>query len=136
MILPSRAVFDSYAILCFLKSEKGADRIQKYLEAARRHRITIFLNMINAGEIFYISYRRAGEQKAFETWGHVKNLPLQIVHNDETSTLQAAHFKGQYSFSYADAFAAATAILKSAVLITGDPEFKPLQEKMQIDWLR
>lgn len=136
MTLPPRAVLDSFALLCFLKSEKGADRIQKYLEEARRRKVALFLNMINAGEIFYITFRKEGEQKAFETWGLVKNLPLKIVQNDEKLVLQAAHFKGRHSFSYADAFAAATAISQSAHLVTGDPEFKALGEELLIDWLR
>lgn len=136
MTLPARAVLDSYALLCAAKSEKGADRVEKYLEAARRHRVALYLNMINAGEIFYITFRKEGEQKAFETWGLIKNLPLEIVQNDERMVLQAAHLKGRYSFSYADAFAAATAVSQSAHLVTGDPEFKALGEELLIDWLR
>ena len=32
-------------------------------------------------------------------------------------------------------FAAATAVAQSAVLVTGDPEFKPLEGLFSIDWL-
>lgn len=135
MRLPPSAVLDSYALLCFLKGEKGADRVEKYLNEARHHNVKLFFNMINAGEVFYITFREAGEQKAFETWGLVKNLPLEIVQNDESLVLKAAHLKAQYPFSYADAFAAATARWKSAVLVTADPEFKPLESLFQIDWL-
>lgn len=136
MILPPRAVLDSYALLCTAKSEKGADRVEKYLEAARHRRVALYLNMINAGEVFYITFRKEGEQKAFETWGLVKNLPLEIIQNDEELVLQAAHLKGRFTFSYADAFAAATALLKKATLVTGDPEFKALQGTLDIDWIR
>jgi len=136
MLLPSKAVLDSFAILSFLKGEKGASRVQKYLEGARRRRVGLFLNMINAGEVFYITFRKLGEQKAFETWGMVKNLPLQIVQNDEGLVMRAAHLKARYPFSYADAFAAATAAAESAVLVTGDPEFKTLEQELEVDWLR
>lgn len=136
MRLPAAAVLDSFALLTFLKSEPGADRVETYLQAAREEKVSLYLNMINAGEIFYITFRSEGEQKAFETWGLVKNLPLAIVQNDEFLVLQAAHLKGRFAFAYADAFAAATAHAKNAVLVTGDPEFRPLEGEIRIDWLK
>jgi predicted nucleic acid-binding protein len=36
---------------------------------------------------------------------------------------------------YADAFAAATAIAQDAAIVTGDPEFAPLRDLVEIDWL-
>ena len=38
--------------------------------------------------------------------------------------------------SYADCFAAALAKLRSAELITGDPEFKAVEGEIKIGWLR
>ena len=38
--------------------------------------------------------------------------------------------------SLADAFAAALAKEKKAELITGDPEFKPFEKEIKINWLR
>ena len=35
-----------------------------------------------------------------------------------------------------DAFAAAQAKDKKAELVTGDPEFKPLEEEIKINWLK
>ena len=136
MNLPQRAVLDSFAILCLLQGEKGADRVQTYLEAARRRKTTLSLNMINAGEVFYVTYRNEGEMRAFETWGLVKNFPVEIIQNDERMVLEAAHLKGRYPLSYADAFAAATSLRNEAVLVTGDPEFRPLSKFIEIDWLR
>ena len=136
MSLPLRAVLDSFALLSLLKGERGANRVQTYLEAAHRKKLALFLNMINAGEVFYVTYRNEGEMRAFETWGLVKNFPVEIIQNDERLVLEAAHLKGRYPLSYADAFAAATALRNEAVLVTGDPEFRPLSKLFQIDWLR
>ena len=36
----------------------------------------------------------------------------------------------------ADAFAAALAKTKSAELVTGDAEFKPLEKEIKINWLK
>ena len=51
--------------------------------------------------------------------------------------LEAAHLKGRYPISYADAFAVATAIRLRAPLVSGDPELKVFQESgvVEIDWI-
>jgi predicted nucleic acid-binding protein len=49
--------------------------------------------------------------------------------------MAAAHLKAGFSISYADAFAAATAQMHHAILLTGDPEFKALGELLQVEWL-
>ncbi len=38
--------------------------------------------------------------------------------------------------SYADAFAAGLAEMKKALLVTGDKEFKQIEEKIKIVWLQ
>jgi ribonuclease VapC len=37
--------------------------------------------------------------------------------------------------SYADCFAVACAVNESAVLVTGDPEFKAVSHLVQIEWM-
>ena len=48
----------------------------------------------------------------------------------------AADFKARFKFSLADAFAAALAKEKKTELVTGDPEFKPLEKEIKINWLK
>ena len=43
--------------------------------------------------------------------------------------------KATYRISLADAFAAALARRRKAELVTGDPEFKPLEREIKIRWL-
>jgi ribonuclease VapC len=38
--------------------------------------------------------------------------------------------------SFADCFAAALAKRTKAVLLTGDPEFKQVEQEIMIDWLK
>jgi len=45
---------------------------------------------------------------------------------------RANHFKAH---KLADAFAAALAKEKKTDLVTGDPEFKPLEKEIKINWL-
>jgi predicted nucleic acid-binding protein len=48
----------------------------------------------------------------------------------------AADFKPRFKLSLADAFAAALAKEKKTELITGDPEFKPLEKVIKVHWLK
>ncbi len=43
--------------------------------------------------------------------------------------------KAQYPISFADAFATATAIRMDAELLTGDPEFRRVEQLVKIRWL-
>jgi predicted nucleic acid-binding protein len=65
----------------------------------------------------------------------VQSLPIEIAPADQEAVLAAAHLKAGFSISYADAFAAATAQMHHAILLTGDPEFKALVELLQVEWL-
>ena len=51
--------------------------------------------------------------------------------------LAAAHIKACFPISYADAFAVVTAQDHGGVLMTGDPEFKPLAAAglVAVQWL-
>ena len=48
----------------------------------------------------------------------------------------AADFKSRFSFSLADAFAAALAKRHKAELVTGDPEFEQVEKEVKIGWLK
>ncbi len=41
-----------------------------------------------------------------------------------------------YRLNLADAFAAALAKEKKAVIVTGDPEFNALEKEIKINWLK
>ncbi|MBS7658926.1 PIN domain-containing protein [Candidatus Bathyarchaeota archaeon] len=47
--------------------------------------------------------------------------------NEETA-VKAGEFKAKYDISIADAFIAATAYLKSSIVISDDPDFKKIKE--------
>nr|CAI64266.1 hypothetical protein [uncultured archaeon] len=64
----------------------------------------------------------------------VKRLPIEFVQVDERIALIAGRVKATYSVSYADAFVVATAIMKEATIVTGDPEFKSID--MQVLWIQ
>ncbi|MBE3112405.1 MAG: PIN domain-containing protein [Acidobacteria bacterium] len=63
------------------------------------------------------------------------SLPLAVLDNSLEDVIAAARLKAVHARSYADCFAAATAIREQAPLVTGDPEFKKLGQAVEIDWI-
>src|SRR3972149_9913518 len=135
----SRFALDSFAVIAFLRDEEGADKIEKILKEAERGKNKLYMLIINLGEVYYNVLKEEGENLATGVWAKVKNYPVEFIDDlSENFLLSAARIKGRYPISYADAFAAATSIEKSASLITGDPDFKLLERdgKIKVLWIR
>jgi ribonuclease VapC len=85
--------------------------------------------------MYYIAYREGG-QDIIETYQlNVDKFPIQVVSPDQEITRLAAIIKATNKVSYADAFAAALANLKNASLVTGNPEFKQLENDINLIWI-
>jgi uncharacterized protein len=129
----TKSVLDAYALLAYLKKESGHARVRDLLALESS---SLFINSINVGEVFYILARAHGLKSAEYFQGVIlPSLPVSIVENALEDVLQAARIKAEHSLSFADCFAAATAIREGACLVTGDPEFKKLEGTLQIEWL-
>ncbi len=128
-------VLDSYALLAYFNSEEGDDVVKELLNTALDGEVTLYLSLINLGEIYYLIRRRRGMEKAQETLETLRSLPVTLCNVSEARVLAAADFKAEYPISYADAFAAALAQELGATLVTGDPEFKKLEPVFTISWL-
>ena len=130
-----RYVLDSYSLLAYAEDEKGADSVEDILTKALDNQAEIFLSVINWGEMYYIALREGGKERAELYRETFARYPITIVEANKELTLQAAHFKANYKISYADAFAAALAKNRKAVLVTGDKEFKSLENEIKINWI-
>ncbi len=128
-------VFDSYALLAFFQGEPAGQQVKEILTLALEGKARVYISLINIGEIFYITARKFGLEKAQEIINDLKDLPVSIEGVDLEKVLKAASIKAQIPLAYADAFAAALAKSLGAILVTGDPEFKPLEEDISILWL-
>jgi predicted nucleic acid-binding protein len=127
---------DSFALLCWLQGEKAASQIEGLLHRADQNLTQLFLNIINLGEIYYLIYRERGSEKAEHTLSMIESLPINLIISNKELTLKAAQLKALHPISYADAFCAATGIITKSIIVTGDPEFKHLKEKVKIKWLQ
>ena len=130
----SKYVLDSFAILAYLTEEEGADVVEDLLNKAKNGEVRLYLNYVNLGEVYYITIREKDVNDANESIALVKRLPIEFVQVDERIALIAGRVKATYSVSYADAFVVATAIMKEATIVTGDPEFKSID--MQVLWIQ
>ncbi len=119
-------VLDSYAMLAFFRNEEGAEKVAQLLHDAANDKYELYMPVINAGEVFYITYRKEGAAKADIALKALQQFPIHIVDADMEFTFSAANLKARYSLSFADAFAAALSIKRKATLITGDKEFDAL----------
>jgi len=130
-----RYVLDSYALIAYSRGEKGGDIVSDILEDSLHGRAELYLCVINWGEVYYITLRNFDVKRAELYKSTIAQYPIVIVEANKELTLQAAHYKAFHKMSYADAFAAATAKLKKAVLVTGDKEFKSIENEIKINWI-
>ncbi|MFH1212928.1 MAG: type II toxin-antitoxin system VapC family toxin [Candidatus Neomarinimicrobiota bacterium] len=130
-----RYVFDSFALLAYAENESGSATVSTILKDALAGKAVIFLSVINWGEMYYIAYREGGQDTAETYRTNFEQYPIKIVDTDKELTLLAATLKATNKISYADAFAAALTKLKNAELVTGDPEFKQLEDEINIVWI-
>ncbi len=120
----AKFVLDSYALLAFFRDEAGADDVEKLLNEAAEDKHELYVTVINAGEVYYMSCRKDSVAKANQVWDAMKKFPLHFIEVDMDLSLAAAKIKANYKLSFADAFAVAIAIQKKATLLTGDDEFE------------
>ncbi len=128
-------VLDSYALFSYIEGEKGANIVAEILKEGIYDKAEIFMSVINWGEVYYTVLREQNKEAAELYSRTIERYPITIVDVNRTSTLEAAEFKAFYKMSYADAFAVSLAQNKNAILVTGDKEFKAIENKVEITWI-
>jgi ribonuclease VapC len=128
-------IFDSHALLKFFQKEKGHEKVTQLLEEIRKTGVFKYINAINLGEIIYSTKKEFGDQKKLEVLANIERLNFTILSIPNNLIFQAAEYKAQYSLSYADCFALASAVEHKAILVTGDPEFKKVEHLVDIVWI-
>ncbi|QQR80369.1 MAG: type II toxin-antitoxin system VapC family toxin [Deltaproteobacteria bacterium] len=123
-------VLDTSALLTFQLNESGSDVVEEILLLAKRKKAHVYTSFITWTEVYYITSQRLGQNRALETLVQMKCLPIKRIESDEEQTLTAGDLKSHFSISLGDAFVAALAIQKKAVLIHKDPEFEPIKSNL------
>jgi predicted nucleic acid-binding protein len=95
----------------------------------------LLLNIFSWTEIYSSLLRTESKERADEAVGIISEFPITIVHADDELARMAANYRATTGIPYPSCFAAATAKIKAAELVTGDPEFKQLEGEIKILWL-
>lgn len=133
-------ILDSSALLALLNRERGSEQVESLLQTAAEGRTTVRLHRIHLCELYYILYRKGGEQVAEQMLKDVQGLPVRI--EDRISPLllrETGKIKASHRLSLADAFAAGLAKVREGILVTSDHrEFEALATtgEVQIQWVR
>jgi ribonuclease VapC len=128
-------VLDSYAMIAYFEDEAGADRVARILRQIIQGKVKGYMSVANWGEVYYNTMREEGVDEAEKVILQLDKFPIQIVEANRDLAYEAAKLKGKYGIAYADCFAVALSVKLNATLVTGDPEFKKVKERISFQWI-
>jgi predicted nucleic acid-binding protein len=133
-------VLDAHALMVLFNDEPGADEVEKILLKAESGTPKLLMSVVNWGEIYYSIVRGASQDIADSKAHEIAGMQIELVPvdvDDLQLVRQAALFKATKKMSYADCFAAALAKTRGAELMTGDLEFRVVENELKrIRWLK
>ncbi len=133
-----RLVLDSWPILQWLKGREPVySAFVALIDSAIVGEVQLHLSRINFGEVIY-TVRKAPDIASVE--GALRSFraaPFVLHTIDDALVDEAVELKSHHGISYADAFAAALAVRLSVPLVTGDREFRKLEEDglLELKWV-
>lgn len=133
--MTGRYVLDSYALLALLQDEPGAQEVEDLIVSDDTE---VTVSVINLGEVFYILARKIGKEAASTFERKVMETPKIVVADASWQRVKAAAvLKSIGGISFADCFGASLSLELDATLVTGDIEFKGLEETeaLKVMWL-
>lgn len=130
-----RYVFDAFSLLALIQDEPGAPKMQKILDGANKGEHELYISVVNLGEVIYGVWRKTNASNAERALAALDQLPIASVDVDRALVFRAVALKAMHRLHYADCFAAALAQQESATLVTGDPDFRQVEEFIPVEWL-
>ncbi len=125
-------VLDTSALLTLIEDEAGADVVQTLLEQARTGDIAILLSFMSFMEVSYITLQERGLEEALARIDLMTALPVLRVESTESLSILAAEIKAAHRLSLADAWVAALAKERGAILVHKDPEFEQIETLIEV----
>jgi predicted nucleic acid-binding protein len=132
----SPVVLDSFALVSLFHKETGWRKVRDILQTLLSQGEKALLCLINWGEFYYVTRRRAGQERADDALILLQQLPVSVVSVDEDLVREAATLKSEYPISYADAFCIATALRSTGQIVTNDPEYHAVEHLVKVLWLK
>jgi len=132
---PKAYVLDSWAIISYFQDEPAAEKVEQIISEAHENHVPLLMSVVNASEFWYIKARRSSPAAADTAIHELTQLGIQFIDVDWPNAKEAGGFKAKHRMSFADCFAAALAKQRKAILVTGDAEFKQVEQEITINWL-
>ena len=121
---------DSWAVIAWMENnEPAASKVEGVI------RKRPFISTANVTEVYYLTKREHGIAAAQLTIETLRAL-TQFVSVDEEIAVAAGIIKADYKMSLGDAFCVATATVKNAKILTGDPEIIDANGKWKVTDIR
>ncbi len=128
-------VLDASALLAYLWKEPSYGKVKELLTKAAESKQKLLMSAANWGEVYYVLARDHSMDEVEEFMRLIETFPIEVVPVDSLIAKQAAQYKSQKKLPYVDCFAAALAKLKKGELVTGDREFKAVENEIKIIWI-
>ena len=121
-----RYLLDTSALLTLRDNESGADQVAEILYQAQQGKAQCFGCFMSLMEVLYRVWKDENEQEGRLAYQQCLSLSIEWIHEHGALLEKAAEIKAMHPLSLADAWIAATALLKGALLVHKDPEFTAL----------
>ena len=125
-------VLDTSALMTFFEDEDDADIVENLLQDAEIGNLNIYVSFISFTELYYISIQEQGLELAQKRIEDLSSMPINRVESNSNLSLIAGELKAKNRISLADAYIAALAKERKAVLVHKDPEFEALHEQIEV----
>lgn len=130
---PSTYVLDTSALLCYLRDERGAEKLHHLLTSKKD---VLKMHRVNLGEVYYGVLKKEGAPKANQLYGMLLQYPVRYIDDlSDTFLVTTGRLKVKYNLGFADSFVAASTLMEQATLITKDNDFRPLEKDGLFDVL-
>ncbi len=128
-------ILDASALVAYLWKQAGYEKVQDFLTKATDDEKRLLMTTVNLGEVYYLLLRDHGSEDADKILKVIETLPIDFVEVDMRLAKQAAIYKATKKLPFVDCFAAALAKLQKGEVITGDKEFKAVENEVKVVWI-
>ena len=124
---PELYVLDISALLTLIEDEPGADLVQDILQRSREGKVVVLVSFMSFMEVYYITLQERDTGEARARVDLMTSLPVLRVESTDSLGQIAGELKAKQRLSVADAWIAALARDRNAVLIHKDPDFEEIK---------
>jgi predicted nucleic acid-binding protein len=129
-------VLDSSAVLRYVDSEAGADRVNAILKICVAGRADVWISALQWGEVAGNIRKRFGATDQLRVLSTILPSEAEIIPVTAERAVRAAELKVDHKMAFADAFALELAReTADHVLVTADYGFKAVEDLARIEFL-